>query len=318
MRRACLFGAAGFIGSNVCLALVEAGWRVTAIDGLLPRTTASLGHLSAVADSIVLVDQKIENVQSLSALLDGSDLVIDCMGWTRHWEAEADPLYDLMLNLASHFPLLAAIAVARPPLSIYLGSSHQYGRSQVEAMTEDTPFRPVDVQSIHKAAADEHYRITAERHKLNVVSLRFGNTFGRNQPILGTDRGLIGDFIIAALNGEKVIVYGRHRSRNVVYAADLAQVILLLSGAEISGFVPLNFGGSTITIHELAENIMRAVGAGTIEERPVPPEVAAMDIVGANLSTTRIERLLGSVHPTPMHEAFAVTVEDIRRRLQGA
>jgi UDP-glucose 4-epimerase len=315
MRRACVFGGAGFIGSNICIALVETGWSVTAIDGFLPRTTAAHSHLAAIADRITLIDRKVEDLRSLPALLAGADVVIDCMGWTRHWEAKADPIYDLELNVAAHLPLLAAIIDVRPPLSIYLGSSHQYGRAQSGVISEATPFRPVDEQGIHKAAADHHYRLAAERHGLNVISLRFGNTFGRNQPIAGHDLGLMGEFILAALNGQTITVYGYHRSRNVVYAADLAQTILLLPDTDIAGFTPLNFGGVTIPIHDLAEEVIRAVGAGTLQQLPLPPDVASMDVVGADLDTARIERLIGRITPTPLPDALAFTVADIRRRL---
>jgi UDP-glucose 4-epimerase len=315
MRKACVFGAAGFVGSNISIALVESGWSVGAIDGFLPRTTAAHDNLASIADRITLVDEKVEDVPSLPALLEGADLVIDCMGWTRHWEARADPIYDLKLNLASHLPLLGAIVEVRPRLAIYLASSHQYGRAPGSPMTEDTPFRPVDEQGIHKVAADHHYRLAAERHGLNVISLRFGNTFGRNQPIEGRDLGLIGEFIITALRDEPITVYGRHRSRSVVYAADLSRTILLLPDADVAGFVPLNFTGVNIPIHDLAKQVISAVGAGTLEVRPLPPDVAAMDVVGANLDTTLIERLVGPITQTPLPDALAVTIADIRRRL---
>jgi UDP-glucose 4-epimerase len=316
MRKACVFGAAGFVGSNISIALVENGWSVGAIDGFLPRTTAAHANIASIADRITLVDEKVEDIRSLPTLLEGADLVIDCMGWTRHWEASTDPTYDLKLNLASHLPLLDAIVQVRPPLAIYLGSSHQYGRVLAGRMTEDTPFRPVDAQGIHKAAADHHYRLAAERHGLNVISLRFGNTFGRNQPITGRDLGLIGEFIITALKDKAITVYGRHRSRSVVYAADLSRTILLLPDANFAGFVALNFAGLNIPIYDLAEQVIRTVGAGTLEVRPLPPDVAAMDVVGANLDTTRIERLVGPIIPTPLPDALAVTIADIRRRLR--
>jgi nucleoside-diphosphate-sugar epimerase len=316
MRHACVFGAAGFIGSNVSAAFVAAGWSVTAVDGFLPRTTAARAHLDAIADRITLVDRRVEDITSLPSLIEGAHLIVDCMGWTRHWEAKADPRYDLDLNVASHLPLLTALADVRPPLTIYLGSSHQYGRAHGGAMTENTPLQPIDEQGIHKAAADHHYRLAAERHGLHVVSLRFGNTFGLNQPINGRDLGLIGEFIVAALNNKAITVYGHHRSRNIVYAADLASTILRLADAEISGFTPLNFGGLTIPIHELAEHVVRAANTGTIEDHPLPPEVAAMDIVAAHLDSTRIEQLLGPLSLTPLPQALAVTVGGIRHRLR--
>ena len=56
MRKACVFGAAGFVGSNISIALVESGWSVVAIDGFLPRTTAAHDNLASIADRITLVD----------------------------------------------------------------------------------------------------------------------------------------------------------------------------------------------------------------------------------------------------------------------
>jgi UDP-glucose 4-epimerase len=316
MRQACIFGAGGFIGSNISVALVAAGWSVTAIDGFLPRTSAARAHLDPIIDRIALVDRRVEDLPSLPALIEKADLIVDCMGWTRHWEAQADPRYDLELNIASHLPLLAALAEVRTPLVVYLGSTHQYGRAYGSIMSESTPFQAADTQSIHKAAADHHYRLAAERNGLRVVSLRFGNTFGPNQPIDGRDIGLIGEFIVTALKNEAIAVFGRHRSRTIAYAGDLAHTILRLADANIFGFTPLNFGGRTLAILDLAQHIVQAAGTGKVEEHPLPPDVAAMDIVTANLDCSRIEQLLGPTRETPLPQALTATIESIRQRLR--
>src|SRR5579864_4374259 len=161
LHRAVLLGGAGFIGSALANHFATMGWEVTVIDGLLPRTG---GSRESLGSQIRLIDQPIEAVATeLPKLFNGTSLVIDCMGWTRHLAAQYDPFYDLSLNVRSHLAVIRSLGEARPHLLVYLGSRHQYGRATGPVIFEDTPFLPNDVQSVHKAAADNHYRIAAER-----------------------------------------------------------------------------------------------------------------------------------------------------------
>ena len=73
-------------------------------------------------------------------------------------------------------------------------------------ITESTAMVPEDVQGIHKAAADHHFRVFAKLKRLNVLSLRFANCYGPNQPRAGEDIGLIGGFIRDALAGKTIVV----------------------------------------------------------------------------------------------------------------
>jgi hypothetical protein len=76
---------------------------------------------------------------------------------------------------------------------------------------------PLDVQGIHKTAAEHHYRIAAKRNDLSVVSLRFGNTFGPGSPLAGRDVGLMAEMIFKSLAGktiEIVLRVGHGRLQN--------------------------------------------------------------------------------------------------------
>jgi nucleoside-diphosphate-sugar epimerase len=206
-RLAVVFGGAGFIGSRITQALCEAGWRVTVIDGFLPRTGATRANLSGCLNDIQLIASRAEDVAGLAELVENA-IVVDAMGWTRHREASEDPAYDLALNVASHLPVVRAIRDGRPKLVFFLGSRHQYGRVLAARINEDTPLAAVDVHSVHKIAAELHYRLVTNAP---VISLRFGNTFGPGQPMTGDDIGLIGGFIRTLLEKKPVRLFARSR-----------------------------------------------------------------------------------------------------------
>lgn len=266
-----------------------------------------------------MIDRAVEAIPGeLPRMIDGTTLTVDCMGWTRHVEALADPVYDLGLNLASHLAVITALAQARPHLFIYLGSRHQYGEVAGEIIDEKTPFAPLDVQSIHKAAADHHYRLAAKRLARPIAALRFGNTFGPGQPIEGDDIGLVGGFIRTLLKGETLDVYAGIRRRNLVYAPDLAAVVEGLAGQELAGFHPFNLAGIDISVADLARLLADQVGGGRLVEKPMPAEVAAMEIGDARLDDSRLRAAIGSIGRTDLATAFAATIADIRQRFVPA
>src|SRR3954454_18867383 len=152
-----VLGGAGFIGSRVVERCVAAGLQTTVIDGMLPKTGARPANLNACRSSINLETRRIEHAENLSDVLRSSDAIVDCMGWTCHRSAALDPLYDLELNVQSHVAWLSRVPPRREQRVIYLGSRVQYGRVD-GVIDESTPMRPVDVQGVHKLAAEHHFQ----------------------------------------------------------------------------------------------------------------------------------------------------------------
>jgi len=314
MASALVLGGAGFIGSNICRHLAARGFCVIAVDGLMPRTSGNAANLASVAGDIELIAHRVEDVTSFADLLRGHDIVVDAMGWTSHWEAFEDPEYDLALNLSSHLVVTRAMPTARPRRIVYLASAHQYGRVSNSPISETQPLLPLDVQGIHKTAAEHHYRIAAERNDLSVVSLRFGNTFGPAQPLTGRDVGLIADMIRKSLAGETIEVFGVGRMRTVHYAPDLARMIEGMAGREPAGFAAINVPGEYVAISELASQIASCTG-GTLSQKPLPADISAIDAGNAPLDCTLFAKYFGEPQLTPLAAAVAVTVTDACNRL---
>jgi UDP-glucose 4-epimerase len=197
---------------------------------------------------------------------------------------------------------------------VYLASAHQYGRVSNSPIAETQPLLPLDVQGIHKTAAEHHYRIAAERNDLSVVSLRFGNTFGPAQPLVRRDVGLIADMTRKSLAGETIEVFGAGRMRTVHYAPDLARMIEGRAGRAPAGFAAINVPGEYVAILELAGQIAACTG-GALSQKPMAADISAIDVRNVPFDCTLFKKYFGEPQLTPLAAAISVTVADAFDRL---
>lgn len=291
-NRVLIPGGAGFIGSNLAEFYLDKGWHVTVIDGLLERTGARLQNLACLRSSITFINKRIEDIAELRQIIEQNDLVIDCMAWTSHRAAIADPLYDIDLNIKSHIYLINSIPEGYNKPVIYLGSRGQYGNPKLEVIDEETPMSPEDVQGINKLAAENYFRIYSKLKNFNVISVRFPNCYGKNQPLGGDDIGLIGSFIRDVLADKEIEIYGNNRKRFILYVNDLCEYIYVLYKVDISGFNSYNVSGIDLTLEELVETIIKLTGKGRYIKKEIPQEIKAIDIGTARFSDDKIKNLI--------------------------
>ena len=315
MTRVTLFGGAGFLGSRIAEQCVGMGHHVCVVDGLLPYTAGRREHVAHLGPSVELRCSRIEETDDLQGLVAESDAIVDCMGWTRHRAALADPLYDQQLNLASHVHWLYRVPEGAHPRVIYLGSRGQFGNPHGDEIDEDAPQCPVDVQGIHKSAAEHHFRLAARLRGFPVVSLRLPACVGPNQPTDGEDVGLVGGFVRDLLAGRTVQVYGRGRRRAVAYADDVAAVVCRLLALPLEGFTPYNLRGEVLPIEDIATRLAALIGRGRVDVADVPHEVAAIDVGGGMLREDRLRAALGGLSRTPIDTVFAATVRYLEAAL---
>jgi len=304
-----ILGAAGFIGSNLVYGFLEDGHEVIALDGFLEKTGGDKKHLENVINKIVLIDQKIEHIDSIPELINSVDIVIDSMAWTSHWLAIEDPFYDLELNAKAHLSLLARLPENTKQKFIFLGSRVQYGKSEFDLIDEESPMFPEDIQGIHKLTAESYFRVYSKLKNIDVISLRFANCFGINQPTNGRDIGLIGTFIKNALLGKTIEVYGEDRKRPIVYVNDLVNIVIKLANKDFSGFNPFNIKGIEISIYQLAKIIIAISGNGCVSLKKMPDEIGAIDIGDVEFSNKKIIDYLGVISETDLTKSLSKTIE---------
>jgi len=244
-----------------------------------------------------------------------SDVIVDCMGWTQHRAALDDPLYDLELNVASHLHWLRRVPDHLRAKVVYLGSRGQYADPATGDIGEDDPQEPRDVQGIHKAATERHFRLAASLRDLDVVALRLPACIGPNQPAEGEDIGLVGGFARDLLAGRAIRVYGRGRRRAVAYVDDVAEIVCQLARLPGRGFQAYNLRGDVLPIEDIAKRLVAIVGRGSVEVADLPRDIAAIDSGAAAFREDRLRAALGGAVPrAPVDEALAATV----RHLAGA
>ena len=315
-RRVLVAGGAGFLGSSITARYAAAGWDVTVIDGLVERTGGRAEHLADLGDGIRFIRQRIEDVPDLQSIVAAHDVVVDSMAWTSHRLAMREPVRDLRLNAESHLHLIEALSGSPGAHVIYLGSRSQFGDAIGDEIVEDSPMIPRDVQGIHKLAGELYFRVFAASRGLRAISLRVPNCFGPRQPVAGEDIGLVGSLIRDLLSGKTVEVFGDARRRGFAFAGDVADIVFRLGQLSHDGFLPLNFGGWSLTIEALVQQLVLAVGRGDYTRAPLPASLQQVDMGNAHMRSDGLQALLGDVPMTDLPSALSATVAYFRRALQ--
>ncbi len=316
MKTALILGGAGFIGSHIVERFAREGWRVIAIDGMNPRTSARSENLSGI-QSVTVIEQRVEDVANLDEYLSASDIVIDTMAWTAHRLALYEPEFDHALNQASHLHIATTLAKHPAKRLVYLSSRGVYGAFAGKEITEDTPLLAEDIQGVHKLAAESYYRIYAKLHKYSVVSLRFGNCFGERMPTRGEDIGLIGGFIRDVLEGRPIEIFGTHRTRPVVYVQDVVEYVwrIATNHSFYAPFEAFNLNGQNIGIHTIAQQIVDSCGEGTCIVKPLPHEIQTIDIGSTPVNADKIKVLTNFTPSDDWSEALRHTIAYFRQNL---
>lgn len=310
---ALVVGGAGFLGCHIAKSFYNAGLKVIVVDGLLKGSGGRMEHLQPILNQIEFIELDISNVDKISDVIRRSHIVVDCMAWTSHIKALSDPVYDLRLNAESHLHLIKHLHSGQK--IIYLGSRSQYGVPDVSVINEETSMIPVDIQGIHKLAAESYYRVYSRIRELNVISLRFPNCFGENQPVQGEDVGLVGGFIRDLLDKKLVEVFGSRRRRALVYAPDLAEVVLRLSRTTIRGFSAFNIKGKDIHIKSLVELLIELIGHGAYQLTPLPANITAIDVGNAVFDNTKLGEIIEDIPLTDLREALMVTIKYFKEKM---
>jgi UDP-glucose 4-epimerase len=313
-RTVLIAGGAGFLGSHIAKRFHRAGYAVIVVDGLLEYSGGKEENLYPILDKIRFYKTDIREASTIADVIRESDIVVDCMAWTAHRSALQNPLYDLRLNAESHLYLLQYLHAEQK--IIYLGSRSQYGTPDVAVIDEDTLMSPVDIQGTHKIAAESYYRVYSRLRGLNVISLRFPNCFGENQPVDGEDVGLVGGFIRDLLTRRLVEVYGKSRKRSLVYAPDLAEVVLLLSQSPLIRFSAYNLAGIEMYIKSLVEKLIELIGFGTYQLRGMPADISSIDVGNATFSNEKLRAVIGDIPITDLEVALRTTIDYFKENLQ--
>lgn len=310
-RRVVVTGGAGFIGSNLCRALLRAPGidGVTVIDDLSTGFAANLDGVD-----IRLVHASILDDDALDDALAGAQAVVHLAALGSVPRSVAAPAATHDANATGTLKVLEAARRHGDLHSIVASSSSVYGSNPSLPKHEDLATRPMSPYAASKLATEAYALAWGASYGLPTLAFRFFNVFGPMQPAGHAYAAVIPAFIDAALRREPLTVHGDGtQSRDFTY---VGSVVATLTDAVVRRVVsdgPVNLAfGTRVTLLELIDEIERLVGHA-VERRHV--ERRAGDVPHSQADAGRLRALFPGVEATPFEHGLAETVDWMRSAL---
>jgi UDP-glucose 4-epimerase len=281
--RILVVGGAGFIGSNLCLRLLEAApARLIIVDNLLSAEAANVPE----GNCVDFVHGSITNDRLLSALPDDLDYVFSLATYHGNQSSIKDPLADHENNTLTTLKLLERVRAMRGLKKIVYASAGctvaQKTFDTAEATRENDPISlyldsPYQISKIIGEFYGNYY---FKHHGVPFVKARFQNVYGPGE-ILGAGqwrgtpatvwRNVTPTFIWKALHGESLPVEGGGiTTRDFIYVDDIVEGLIACAVSGKAGEVYNLASGLETSIRELAELVNELTGhKATIALRPV-------------------------------------------------
>lgn len=309
--RVLITGAAGFLGSHLVDRFLRDGHDVVGMDNFITGSKENLQHLDA-SESFHLVEHDVSKFIDFEEDLDG----------VLHFASPASPIDYLELpiqtlkvgSLGTHNAL--GVAKAKKARFFLASTSEVYGDPAVHPQPESywghvNPVGPRGVYDEAKRFAEAMTMAYHRYHGLDTRIVRIFNTYGpRMRP---GDGRVVSNFIVQALKGDPVTVYGDgEQTRSFCYVDDLIEGIYRLF--HDGGSDPVNIGNDgEFTVKQLADLVVRLVGSeSNIVLEPLPVD----DPKQRRPDLTRAGDTLGWSPKIPLEEGLQRTVEYFRQVIE--
>jgi len=270
MLRCLVTGGAGFLGSHLCDRLLADGHEVLCIDDFSTGSRANIAHLEGEARFFVMEHDVTDRYFAPADRIYN----LACPASPIHYQR--DPIKTVVTNVEGTLNGLR-LAERTGARFFQASTSEVYGDPDVHPQPESytgnvNPIGP-------RACYDEGKRcgetLCFDFHRQAGVEVRVARIFNTYGPRMAIDDGrVVSNFIVQALRGEDLTVYGSgQQTRSFCYVDDLIDgFIALMEHPDESG--PVNLGNpGEFTIRQLAELCIRFIGKGnTIVEKPMPAD----------------------------------------------
>jgi UDP-glucuronate decarboxylase len=270
-KRVLVTGGAGFLGSHLCQALVDAGDDVLCVDNYFTGQKKNIEHLLDKPNFEVLRHDvtfplyvEVDEIYNLA-----------CPASPIHYQF--DPVQTTKTSVHGAINMLGL--AKRTKAKIFQASTSEvYGDPQIHPQTEDYwgHVNPIGFRSCYdegKRCAETLFFDYHRQHQLKIKVARIFNTYGpRMHP---NDGRVVSNFIMQALKGEPITIYGDgSQTRSFCYVDDMVNAFVAFMATLDSVTGPMNLGNPfEFSILELAEKIIQLTGTKSeIEFQPLPED----------------------------------------------
>ena len=257
-KRVLVTGGAGFIGSHLCLRLLEDGADVLCVDNFFTGTKDNIvdlldnPHFELMRHDVTFpLYVEVDEIYNLA-----------CPASPKHYQY--DPVQTTKTSVHGAINMLGLAKRTRAKI-LQASTSEVYGDPEVHPQPESykgsvNPIGPRSCYDEGKRCAETLFFDYRRQHDLRIKVARIFNTYGPNmQP---NDGRVISNFIVQALKGEDITVYGDgSQTRSFCYVDDLVEGLIRLMATDGQLTGPINLGNPVeFTIKELANKIIAETG----------------------------------------------------------
>lgn len=270
-KRILITGGAGFLGSHLCERLLSEGHEVLCVDNFYTGRRQNIAHLVSNPyfevmrhDICFPLYVECDEIYNLA-----------CPASPVHYQF--DPVQTTKVSVHGAINMLGLAKRVKAKI-LQASTSEVYGDPKVHPQTEDYwgNVNPVGLRSCYdegKRCAETLFFDYHRQHRLRIKVARIFNTYGpRMYP---NDGRVVSNFIMQALKGEEITVYGDgSQTRSFCYVDDLVDGLVRLMASPDDFTGPVNLGNPVeFTILQLAEKVIELVTSSSIAHDPLPSVV---------------------------------------------
>jgi len=252
-------GGAGFIGSNLCRALLKNGAKVTVIDNLYSGKIEFIEDL--VDKGLTFVQEDIRDQAILEEATKNCDVIFHLAAQTSVPFSMKNPKEDCEINVVGTVNTLDAAKKADARV-VFASSAAVYGNPEKKPTPETYPTHPVAFYGLTKLLGENYCRFYQETYGLKIVIFRIFNVYGPDC------HGAIYDFLNKLRkNPKKLEVLGTGKqSRDFVYVSDMVDALIKAATSPAAPGEIFNIGtGTTTSVAELAKMLVELLGLKDVD-----------------------------------------------------
>ncbi|MGA9213152.1 SDR family oxidoreductase [Kaistella sp.] len=233
-KKVLVTGGAGFIGSNLCDALLQHGAQVTCLDNFATGKRENI-HAFLSNEKFTLIEGDIRNLDTCHKTCSNQDFVLHQAALGSVPRSINDPITSNEVNVGGFLKMLVAAKDAGVKRFVYAASSSTYGDSESLPKVEEVIGRPLSPYAITKYVDELYADVFKRTYDFNTIGLRYFNVFGRRQDPNGAYAAVIPKFVMQFMAYESPTINGGGEySRDFTYIDNVVLMNLLALTSENS------------------------------------------------------------------------------------
>lgn len=307
-------GGAGFIGSNLCEAITDMGYRVRCLDNLSTGKQENVDFLSD-RENYTFIKGDIRDLDTCMEACEGVDFVLNQAAWGSVPRSIEMPLLYEEINIRGTLNMMEAARQQGVKKFVFASSSSVYGDHPVLPKVEGQEGNLLSPYALTKRVDEEYGKLYKKLYGLDTYGMRYFNVFGRRQDPDGAYAAVIPKFIRQLLHGEVPTINGDGKqSRDFTYIDNVIEANLkaCLASSEAAGQAfNIAYGGREYLI-DIYYDLCKAL------DKQVEPNFGpdrAGDIKHSNADISKARKLLGYDPDYDFAKGIALAIDWYRENL---